>query len=142
MFSKSEAKRLRHEFWISFGKSFPRNWILYNTKVKGLSFKFHFDPKTAYVALIIDMAPSLQDVYWQRLLSHQTILKRDFLSTIKFDQQLHVSDEKWVSAAYVEIDKKVSIHNKSSWKESMEFFNESMSAFEEFYDIYENTIKS
>tara|TARA_B110000114_G_scaffold155490_1_gene168819 strand:+ start:392 stop:820 length:429 start_codon:yes stop_codon:yes gene_type:complete len=142
MFSKSEAKRLRHEFWISFGKSFPRNWILYNTKVKGLSFKFHFDPKTAYVALIIDMAPSLQDVYWQRLLSHQTILKRDFLSTIKFDQQLHVSDEKWVSAAYVEIDKKVSIHNKSSWKESMEFFNESMSTFEEFYDIYENTIKS
>jgi hypothetical protein len=142
MFSKSEAKRLRHEFWISFGKSFPRNWILYNTKVKGLSFKFHFDPKTAYVALIIDMAPSLQDVYWQRLLSHQTILKRDFLSTIKFDQQLHVSDEKWVSAAYVEIDKKVSIHNKSSWKESMEFFNESMSAFEEFYDLYENTIKS
>tara|TARA_B110000459_G_scaffold100121_1_gene111291 strand:+ start:215 stop:643 length:429 start_codon:yes stop_codon:yes gene_type:complete len=142
MFSKSEAKRLRHEFWISFGKSFPRNWILYNTKVKGLSFKFHFDPKTAYVALIIDMAPSLQDVYWQRLLSHQTILKRDFLSTIKFDQQLRVSDKKWVSAAYVEIDKKVSIHNKSSWKESMEFFNESMSAFEEFYDLYENTIKS
>tara|TARA_B110000093_G_scaffold139678_1_gene150043 strand:- start:246 stop:674 length:429 start_codon:yes stop_codon:yes gene_type:complete len=141
MFSKSEAKRLRHEFWISFGKSFPRNWILYNTKVKGLSFKFHFDPKTAYVALIIDMAPSLQDVYWQRLLSHQTILKRDFLSTIKFDQQLHVSDEKWVSAAYVEIDKKVSIHNKSSWKESMEFLNESMIGFEEFYDLYENTIK-
>ena len=142
MFSKSEAKRLRHEFWTSFGKSFPRNWILYNTKVKGLSFKFHFDPKTAYVALIIDMAPSLQDVYWQRLLSHQTILKRDFLSTIKFDQQLHVSDEKWVSAAYVEIDKKVSIHNKSSWKESMEFLNESMICFEEFYDLYENTIKS
>ena len=141
MFSKSEAKRLRHEFWISFGKSFPRNWILYNTKVKGLSFKFHFDPKTAYVALIIDMAPSLQDVYWQRLLSHQTILKRDFLSTIKFDQQLRVSDEKWVSAAYVEIDKKVSIHNKSSWKESMEFLNESMIGFEEFYDLYENTIK-
>ena len=141
MFSKSEAKRLRHEFWISFGKSFPRNWILYNTKVKGLSFKFHFDPKTAYVALIIDMAPSLQDVYWQRLLSHQTILKRDFLSTIKFDQQLRVSDKKWVSAAYVEIDKKVSIHNKSSWKESMEFLNESMIGFEEFYDLYENTIK-
>ena len=142
MFSKSDSKRLRHEFWTSFGKSFPRDWILYNTKVKGLSFKFHFDTKTAYVALIIDMAPSLQDLYWERLISHQTILKRDFLSTIKFDQQLHVSDEKWVSAAYVEIDKKVSIHNKSSWKESMEFFNESMSAFEEFYDLYENTIKS
>ena len=38
MFSASDAKQLRHEFWISFGKSFPRDWILYKTKVKGLSF--------------------------------------------------------------------------------------------------------
>ena len=45
MFSKNEAKLLRQDFWTSFGKSFPRNWMLYNTNVKGLSFKFHFDTK-------------------------------------------------------------------------------------------------
>ena len=141
MFSKSDSKRLRHEFWTSFVKSFPRDWILYNTKVKGLSFKFHFDTKTAYVALIIDMAPSLQDLYWERLISHQTILKKDFLPSVVFDAQLQVSDEKWVSAAYVKIDKKVSIHNKLTWKDSMEFLNDSMIAFEKFYNLYENTIK-
>ena len=142
MFSKSDAKRLRHEFWISFGKSFPRDWILYNTRAKGLSFKFHFDNKTAYVALVIDMTPSKQDVYWERLLSLQTIIRTDFLSAIKFDQHLQVSAEKWVSAAYIEIDKKVSIHNKSTWKDAMVFLNESMISFENFYDLYENTIKS
>ena len=142
MFSKSEAKQLRHEFWIRFGKSFPRDWIFYNTKVKGLSFKFHFDTKTAYIALIIDMTPAKQDLYWQRLLSHQFILKNDFLTSIKFNQNLQVSEDKWVSAAYTEIDKKVSIHDKSSWKDAMEFLNQSMISFEAFYDLYENTIKS
>ena len=45
-------------------------------------------------------------------------------------------------AAYIEIDKKVSIHNKSTWKDAMVFLNESMISFENFYDLYENTIKS
>ena len=142
MFSASDAKQLRHEFWISFGKSFPRDWILYKTKVKGLSFKFNFDTKTAYVALIIDMSSDKQDQYWQRLLSHQAILKKDFLPSIKFNQTLQVSDDKYVSAAYVEIDKPVSIHNKSSWQVSMEFLNHSMIVFENFYDLYENTLKN
>lgn len=114
MFSASDAKRLRHKFWISFGKSFSRDWILYKTKVKGLSFKFYFDTKTAYVALIIDMSSDKQGQFWQRLLSHQAILKKDFLPSIKFNQTLQVSDDKYVSAAYIETDKPVSIHNTSS----------------------------
>ena len=51
MFSKEESRLLRENFWISFGKSFPRKWILYDNKIKGLSFKFHFDNKSALVAL-------------------------------------------------------------------------------------------
>ncbi|HQC07300.1 MAG TPA: DUF4268 domain-containing protein, partial [Kaistella chaponensis] len=30
MFSKEEAQKYRQEFWIAFGKSFPRKWILYH----------------------------------------------------------------------------------------------------------------
>ena len=51
MFSKETSRQLRQEFWIAFGKSFPRKWILYNTKIKELSFKFHFDTKKALVSL-------------------------------------------------------------------------------------------
>ncbi|MDC1195455.1 DUF4268 domain-containing protein, partial [Flavobacteriaceae bacterium] len=84
MFSKNEAKQLRQEFWISFGKSFPRNWILYNTNVKGLSFKFHFDTKTAYVALCFDMDPEKQTAYWDKIISHKSILESDFFADILF----------------------------------------------------------
>jgi len=45
MFSKEEAALLRKEFWTSFGKSFPKKWILYNTQVKGFSLKFVADRK-------------------------------------------------------------------------------------------------
>ena len=141
MFSKNEAKRLRQEFWTSFGKSFPKEWILYNTNVKGLSFKFHFDTKTAYVAFCIDMELSKQHIYWSKLLSHKSILKTDFLPQIKFEECFQLSDKKMISAAYVALDSKVSIHNKSTWKTTMEFLNETMLKFEAFYDIYENTVK-
>ena len=40
MFSKQEAQELKKEFWIAFGKSFPRKWLLYDTKIKDFSFKF------------------------------------------------------------------------------------------------------
>tara|TARA_B110000046_G_scaffold137091_1_gene143318 strand:- start:875 stop:1303 length:429 start_codon:yes stop_codon:yes gene_type:complete len=141
MFSKNEAKQLRQEFWISFGKSFPRNWILYNTNVKGLSFKFHFDTKTAYVALCFDMEPEKQTVYWDKIMSHKSILESDFFADILFEKLFQVSDEKNLSAVVVSIKSKVSIHNKHTWKSTMEFLNESMIIFEDFYTLYENTIK-
>ena len=134
MYSKNEAKLLRHEFWTSFGKSFPKDWILYNTNVKGLSFKFHFDTKTAYVAVCIDMEPIKKRAYWNQLLSHKTILKTEFFSEIKFEECFEVSSEKTLSIAYVSINSKVSIHNKSTWYVTMKFLNEQMLKFEEFYN--------
>ncbi|MDC1266173.1 DUF4268 domain-containing protein [Flavobacteriaceae bacterium] len=141
MFTKNEAKLLRQEFWTSFGKSFPREWILYNTSVKGLSLKFHFDTETAYVALCIDMDPTKQQTYWNQLLSHKSILETDFLPKARFENCFQVSDEKILSAVYVPIESKVSIHNKSTWRTAMEFLNETMLKFEAFYAVYENTIK-
>ena len=64
MFSKEESRLIRQEFWTSFGKSFPKKWILYNTKTKGLSFKFHFDTKKALVALDLEDHLELRIKYW------------------------------------------------------------------------------
>ena len=41
MFSKEEAAKIKKEFWTSFGKSFPKKWILYDTKIKDFAFKFY-----------------------------------------------------------------------------------------------------
>ena len=56
---------MRQEFWTSFGKSFPRKWTLYNTKIKGFSFKFYFDTKKAILHTNIkglDIIPASVDL--------------------------------------------------------------------------------
>lgn len=142
MFSKEESKRLRQEFWIAFGKSFPRKWLLYNTKMKGLSFKFHFDTKSALIALDLENHLEQRIAYWEKLQSLKSILLNDFLPNAQFEETYFLDNEKEISRIYVLLESKVSIHNKNTWREVMEFFNEHMSLFESFFEEYRDIIKS
>lgn len=136
MFSKEESRQLREEFWTSFGKSFPRKWILYDTNLKGFSFKFHFDTKNALVALDLEDNLELRIDYWEKLLSLKSILIEDFLPNAIFEEAYILENEKEISRIYVNLEQKVSIHNKNGWRDVMEFFNEKMSLFEAFFDDY------
>ncbi|WP_452598836.1 DUF4268 domain-containing protein [Pontimicrobium sp. MEBiC01747] len=141
MFSKEESRQIRQLFWTSFGKSFPRKWILYNTKIKGFSFKFHFDNKTA--AVFLDLEDDLENriKYWEKLQSLQNILLNDYLPDAIFEEEYYLDNGKEISRIHLYIDQKVSIHNKNSWQMVMEFFNEKMSAFEAFFETYKDIIK-
>ena len=141
MFSKEESRLLRHEFWTSFGKSFPRKWILYDTKIKGFSFKFHFDTKMALVAL--DLEDNLENriKYWEKLQSLQSILKDEYLPNAIFEETYILDNEKEISRIYVSLDQKVSIHNKSTWRDVMEFFNKKMGLFESFFEDYKDILE-
>lgn len=141
MFSREESKKLREEFWISFGKSFPRKWILYNTKIKDFSFKFYFDTKKAMVVLDIEDEDLEQRIkYYERLQSLQSLLKEDYLPEVIYEDIYFLENGKEISRIYVVLEG-VSIHNKNTWRETMEFLNEHMQKFEEFYWEYEDVIK-
>ncbi len=140
MFSKEESRLLRQEFWISFGKSFPRKWILYNTKIKGLSFKFHFDTKTALVALDIEDDLENRIKYWEKLEALKSILLDEFLPDAIFNEEYLLENYKEISRVYVPLEQKVSIHNKNTWRDVMEFFNEKMNLFEAFFEDYKDVI--
>lgn len=141
MFSKEESRQLRQEFWTSFGKSFPRKWILYNTKIKGLSLKFHFDTKTALVAL--DLEDDLENRIncWEKLLALKSILLNEYLPNAIFEESYILDNSKEISRIYVNLEQKVSIHNKNSWQGTMVFFNGTMSRFEDFFEEYKDIIK-
>lgn len=141
MFSKEESRLLRQEFWTSFGKSFPRKWILYDTKLKGFSFKFHFDNKTALIALDLEDDLELRIKYWEKLVALKSILIEDFLPDIIFEEEYILDNEKEISRIYLPLEQKVSIHNKNSWRDVMEFFNEKMSLFETFFEEYKDVIE-
>jgi len=140
VFSKEESRILRQEFWTSFGKSFPRKWILYNTKLKGFSFKFHFDTKSALVALDIEDDLEHRIKYWEKLQALKSILLDDYLPEAIFEEEYFLENHKEISRIYVPLDQKVSIHNKNSWRNVMEFFNQKMSLFEAFFEEYKEVI--
>lgn len=141
MFSKEESRLLRQEFWTSFGKSFPRKWILYDTKIKGLSLKFHFDTKTASISL--DLEDDLENRIncWERLVALKNILQTDYLPNAIYEEEYYLDNGKEISRIYLPLEQKASIHNKNTWRDVMEFFNTNMILFEAFFEDYKDIIK-
>ncbi|RTE52988.1 DUF4268 domain-containing protein [Arenibacter aquaticus] len=141
MFSKEEAKRLRQDFWVSFGKSFPRKWILYNTQIKDFAFKFHFDKKRAMVSIDIenqDLEKRME--LWEKLLSLKSLLQEDYLPSAVFEDTVYLDNGKEISRISVSKEN-VSIHNKNTWQETMVFLRNNMEQLESFYKEYEDIIR-
>ncbi|WP_405398164.1 DUF4268 domain-containing protein [Maribacter sp. Asnod2-G09] len=141
MFSKEDSRKLREEFWISFGKSFPNKWTLYKTKVKGLSFKFHFDLKMAMVSIDVDSDLEQRVKVWDKLVALKSILIDEYLPEAIYEDFFILDNQKDISRIFVQLND-VSIHNKNSWRETMEFLNKSMLAIETFYEEYQDIIDS
>ena len=142
MFSKEEATLLRKEFWTSFGKSFPRKWLLYNTQVKGFSLKFIADRKNAAVCIDIENPDELVNLlYYDQMLSLKVLLETD-IPQIIFNDEFELDSGKTIHRIYVPFEGKFSIHNKNTWRTCFEFFVETMPKFENFYHEYEDIIKN
>ena len=141
MYSKEDSRKLREEFWIAFGKSFPTKWILYKTKIKGLSFKFHFDLKMAMISIDVDTEFEQRIKIWDKLVALKSIIKDEYLPEAVYEDFFVLENQKDISRIYVEL-KNVSIHNKNSWRDTMEFLNKSMLQIEKFFDEYKEIIES
>src|SRR5690606_39482215 len=101
-----------------------RKWILYHTKIKDFSFKFHFDTKVAIVSLDIenqDLGKRIE--LWEKLISLRSILEDEYLPNIRFDDSIIMENGKEISRIWISKEH-VSIHNKNTWQETMEFLNE------------------
>lgn len=143
MFSKEESRLLRELFWTSYGKSFPRKWLLYNTKIKDVSLKFQADRKTALVCIDIE----IEDEYnrleqYEKFESLKTILKTDYLPEVIFDDDYYLEkSDKTICRIYVKHEEKFSIHNKNTWRAAYEFFNKHMDLLESFFLEYKDFIE-
>lgn len=141
MFSKAEAQIIKKEFWTAFAEAYPRKWLLYDTKIKDVSFKFYVDNKKAQVML--DMEPKEEDkriIYYEKLESLRNILIDEFMPDAVFEQNFHLETGKVISRVWVELTG-ISLYNKASWAMIFRFFNLQMDAFERFFYEYEDYIR-
>jgi len=142
MFSKEAASQLRKDFWIAFGKSFPRKWLLYNTQIKGFSFKFVAEQKKAMVALDIEHLDEIyNELLFEQIQSLKNILTQEYISDLIFDNHYELDSGKIIKRIFVLFPNKFSIYNKDSWQECFEFFVEKMEQLELFFYEYEDYIK-
>lgn len=141
MFTKEEALQIKKDFWISFANEYPRKWLLHNTKIKDVSFKFYADNKIAQV--LLDIEPKDEEkrtIYYEKVESLKTILLEGFLPEAIFERHYFLDNGKEISRIWVHLDG-VSINNKKSWPTIFEFFDTQMSAFEMFFYEYEDYIR-
>lgn len=140
MFSKEEAAKLRKEFWTSFGKSFPRKWLLYNTKIKGFTFKFVADKKKAMVCLDIEHPDEIaNELLYDQMISLKVLLETEIPEVI-FNEAYELESGKVIRRIYVNFDEKFNIHNKDTWRNCYEFYMDVMPKFELFFYEYEDFI--
>jgi hypothetical protein len=143
MFSREESRQLRELFWTSYGKSFPRKWLLYNTKIKDVSLKFQADRKTALVCIDIE----IEDEYdrleqFEKFESLKTILETEYLPEVIFDDDYYLEkSQKTICRIYVLHQEKFSIHNKNTWRAAYEFFNKNMDLLESFFLEFKDFIE-
>ena len=142
MFGKAKAAQIRKDFWIAFGKSYPRKWIKYNTQIKGFSFKFVAERKQAMVVLDIENPDEIYNqLLFEQLQSLKSILEQEYVSEVIFDDNYQLESGKIIHRIFVNYPNKFSIYNKDSWRDCFEFFIDKMEQFELFYYEYEDYIK-
>lgn len=142
MYSKAEAQQIKKEFWTAFSEYNPRKWLLYNTHIKDVTFKFYVDNKKARVML--DIEPKDEEkrkIYFEKMESLKTILLEEFVPDAIFEREYYLEENnKLISRVWVELIG-ISLFNRATWESIFDFFSEQMDAFERFYYEYEDYIK-
>lgn len=141
MYSKAEAQQIKKEFWTAFAEAYPRKWLLYDTKIKDVSFKFYVDNKKAQV--LLDIEPKEEEkrkIYYEKIESLKNILLEEFLPDAVFEKDFYLENGKVISRIWVE-KAGISLYNKASWAVIFRFFNIHMDAFERFFYEYGDYIR-
>lgn len=141
MYSKEESLKIKKEFWVQFAEVYPRKWILYDTKIKDVTFKFYLDNKKAQV--LLDIEPKEEEkrkIYFEKIESLKTILLEEYLPEAILERNYFLESGKVVSRIWVE-KSNVSLNNKNTWDAIFDFFSDTMTQFELFFFEHEDYIK-
>jgi hypothetical protein len=148
MYSKSEAKALKQEFWTTFGKwSLQKRksrgkgrWLLNKTGVKGFRFKFETGRKTICVCLeIIDNDAIIREIRYEKLLQLKELFDEAMNNELIWEQEHFITPEKSIVRVFVKKEG-LTPNNKNHWPEIFSFFYEKMNTFEEVFLEYKELL--
>jgi hypothetical protein len=150
MFSISEKKALREEFWNNF-KTYsnkrklkvhkPGKWIMNDTGIKGLSLKFVFDEVHAWAGIEISSRNIDKQVeLFDKFEKLKSILEKAIPHNLTWELEAKTESNVAVSRIGAQITE-VNIYNKECWKEVNPFLYSVMAPIEDVFREYFDFLK-
>lgn len=132
---------MKREFWTGFAETYPRKWLLYDTKIKDFALKFDADRRTASVMIEVSHRDRETRIrYFEKLESLKSLLLQDYLPDAVYSSGIVLESGKEVSRVSVVLEG-VSLSNRATWPSIYDFFSEKMTALELFFYEFEDFIK-
>ena len=79
--------------------------------------------------------------YYEKMQALEKVLRESYLSDAVYEDSFILENGKELSRIYVLLTG-VSIHNKNTWQETMEFLYKHMNAFEDFFEDFKDYLKA
>lgn len=143
MFTREELKSINTSFWTAFGTVMKPhksvmgnkvNWSNYNTKVKGIYFRFLCDKQSASVCLDFENKDAdFKELHLDQFKEVQTAFN-SYMPTQLTQEQILIDNRE--IARFSSSISNCSLYNKSTWPEVFAFFKMHAIAFDEFWNDF------
>ncbi len=134
MYSKEELRKIKTDFWTSFGQysqlkrtriGFSKKWVLYKTGIKGLELKFNFVKNGCVTAIEIDLSNSKSEDFINKL----DLLKSELISEFELFEEINHQQNKY---CYFYEKENLNFKNRQDWPDIFDFFFNQMLILEIF----------
>lgn len=141
MFSREEAKRLRKEFWTTYGVYMRKHsmeygkvkWLNYRTGIKDIYIRLYSEGKLARVSIDIQHSDDgIRELFWEQFGELKRVLTDLAGEDLVWEEEAFLDDGRPISRIGVE---KHGLHvfNKKDWAELFKFFERYQVPFHEFW---------
>jgi hypothetical protein len=156
MYSKNELKKLRLDFWETFGKRCEihpvlkfkkRKWVLHRTKIKGVALRFDISRQDAKVILELgNRNENLRLKAYEFLERYKVVIEEGFENGLiwEFFHEREDSQAE-VCQIYAQLNG-VDLHRQNQWPEIYNFYIDNMLKLEENFmslrDLLQEELKA
>lgn len=143
MYSKEEAKRLKENFWTSFGQYMSLvpsadgekvNWVNYKTGVKSIFFRMDATNKSAHIFIEINHSDAgIRQLIFEQFKELRNVLHATVEEDWDWDDVYYDESGKYIARIGVDFPSKISIYNKEHWADLISFFKVRIMALDEFW---------
>lgn len=143
MYTREEAKKLKEQFWTSFGQFMAlnlseegtkANWVNYKTGIKHIFFRMQADNKSASIYIeIAHPDAGIRELIYAQFLEYKKILEDSLNEAWEWDAVYYDEYGKQTARIGIILPQKVSIFKQEDWPTLIQFFKPRMLALDSFW---------